>query len=84
MVSLTREMTMPRVSYTRRIVQDYRARIESGQLAAGAKLPTLDEIAVEYGVSLTPVKSAVRILEATGLIETQPGKGIYVAERPTS
>ena len=79
MVTLTREMTMPRVSYTRRIVQDYRTRIEAGKLAAGAKLPTLDEIAAEYGCSLTPVKSAVRILEAMGLIETQPGKGIYVS-----
>lgn len=81
MVTLTREMTMPRVSYTRRIVRDYRARIESGDLAPGAKLPTLDELAAEYGCSLTPVKGAVRILEAMGLIETQPGKGIYVAEQ---
>lgn len=82
MVLLTREMTMPRVSYTRRIVQDYQALIGSGKLAAGAKLPTLDEIAAEYECSLTPVKGAVRILEAMGLIETQPGKGIYVAGRP--
>ena len=82
MVTLTREKTMPRVPYTRRIVQDYRARIESGDLAAGVKLPTLDEIAAEYGCSLTPVKSAIRILEAMGLVETQPGKGMYVAGEP--
>lgn len=84
MVTLTKEMTMPRVSFTRRIVRDYRTRIESGDLASGDKLPTLDEIAAAYGCSLTPVKSAIRILEALGLVETQPGKGMYVAGVPGS
>lgn len=82
MVSLTRELTMPRVPHVRRIVADVRSRVGSGELRPGQKLSTIDGLAAEYGCSTTPVKQAIRILEAVGVIETHPGKGIYVALSP--
>lgn len=82
MVLLTREKIMPRVPKVRRIVADVRAKVASGELRPGAKLPTIDQIAADYECSTTPVKQAVRMLEMAGYVETQPGKGIYVAARP--
>jgi DNA-binding GntR family transcriptional regulator len=81
MVSLTRELTMPRVPFVRRIVADVQAHVASGALRPGDKLSTIDEFAEQYGCSTTPVKQAVRILEALGVVEAHPGKGIYVATR---
>lgn len=82
MVSLTRELTMPRVPHVRRIVADVQAKVASGELRPGDKLSTIDQLAAEYGCSTTPVKQAIRIMEAIGLVETHPGKGIYVASSP--
>lgn len=79
MVLLTRETTMPRDSYARRIVADIRARIESGELRPGARLPTQRQLREQYGCSENPVKRAVDMLEAAGLIETHQGKGMWVA-----
>jgi GntR family transcriptional regulator len=82
MVLLTREKIMPRVPKVRRIVADVQAKVASGELRSGDKLPTIDQIAADYGCSTTPVKQAIRILEAIGIVETAPGKGVYVSATP--
>lgn len=82
MVLLTREKIMPRVPKVRRIVADVQAKVASGELRPGDKLPTIDQIAVEYGCSTTPVKQAIRMLEALGVVETAPGKGLYISSSP--
>lgn len=79
MDSLTRELTMPRVPFVRRIVADVQTRVGSGELRPGDQLPTIDKMAEQYGCSTTPVKQAVRILEALGVVEAHPGKGVYIA-----
>ena len=50
-----------------------RARILSGELADGAMLPKQDELLEEFGVSLPPIREALRILETEGLITVQRG-----------
>lgn len=65
-----------------RIAADLRARIRSGELPAGSKLPTRQELAVAYGVSLQPVVAALRELEYEGLVAGHQGKGVFVAEHP--
>lgn len=72
---------MARTSYVQRIVDDVRARVESGQLKPGEKLPTYAEMAEQYGCSDGPVFQAIRILEALGYIEGHQGKGVYVSDR---
>ncbi|WP_368051239.1 winged helix-turn-helix domain-containing protein [Micromonospora sp. C28SCA-DRY-2] len=74
---------MPRVSDRQRIAQDIRDKISSGEYAPGDKLPSLREMIAQYGVSAEPVRSALLILQAEGLIEGHQGKGTYVTPRPT-
>jgi GntR family transcriptional regulator len=64
-----------------RIADDIRARIETGELAAGAKIPTLDELAEEHHCSLGAVRRAVDLLKQQGMLITRQGSGTYVRER---
>lgn len=71
---------MPRISDRQRIAQDIRDKIASGEYGPGAKLPSLREMSAHYGVSAEPVRSALLILQAEGLVEGHQGKGVYVTE----
>ena len=55
-----------------------RDAIIEGELRPGAKIPEA-ELARELGVSRTPVREAVRILEQQGLVESRPTDGTYIA-----
>jgi GntR family transcriptional regulator, transcriptional repressor for pyruvate dehydrogenase complex len=50
-----------------------RSRILSGELPDGSMLPKQDELLEEFGVSLPPIREALRILETEGLITVQRG-----------
>ncbi|WP_369372965.1 FadR/GntR family transcriptional regulator [Promicromonospora sp. Populi] len=52
-------------------------RITGGEVAAGAIL-TLDGIGVEFGVSRTVAREAMRLLEGLGLVRSGPRVGIVV------
>jgi len=54
-------------------------RIESGQLAAGTQLPSMQSLAQEYGVALVTVGQALAMLENEGLIQRRQGKGTFVS-----
>lgn len=69
---------MLRVSDRQRIAQDIRDKITSGEYRLGDKLPSLRELTAQYGVSAEPVRSALLILQAEGLLEGQQGRGVYV------
>lgn len=53
-------------------------QIEAGKLAAGQRLRQ-DDIATEFGASHVPVREAFRRLEAEGLVESLPRRGVRVA-----
>jgi DNA-binding GntR family transcriptional regulator len=55
------------------------AWITDGTLAPGETIKDV-EIAEQLGVSRTPVREALQMLEQLGAIETQPGKSTRVAE----
>lgn len=61
-----------------RIARELGERIVAGRLAAGAKLRQ-DEIAREFAASHVPVREAFRRLEAQGLVESIPRRGVRVA-----
>lgn len=70
---------MPLPKY-RQLVADIREKIASGELAAGAQIPSTAELCAQYGVSATVVNQAVLILAADGLIEGVAGVGRFVRE----
>jgi GntR family transcriptional regulator len=59
-----------------------REQIASGELAPGAKLPSMNEMRREHGVSQMVVRNAMIVLKAEGLVYGVPGVGVYVAEAP--
>lgn len=69
---------MPETPASRRIVDEIRRQIESGQLKSGDKLPKIRELAEQYECSETPVKIALSALDAMGLLVRRQGKGVYV------
>ena len=62
----------------RRIFNDIKARIDSGDLAVGDCLPSARQLREQYGVSTQPVRKALTILEAVGYTEGQQGRGVFV------
>ena len=57
------------------------AAILSGKLGEGERLRQ-QEVAVQWGVSQTPVREAFRRLEAEGLVEYEENKGVVVRGIP--
>ena len=60
----------------------FRRRIESGEWAIGAQIPTVDHLAAECGVARATVRHALTVLENEALIERFRAKGTYVRKRP--
>jgi DNA-binding transcriptional regulator YhcF (GntR family) len=55
--------------------------VRSGELAAGAKLATVRQLAEDLGLAVNTVARAYRELEADGVIVTQGRRGTFVASR---
>ncbi|MEW2383401.1 winged helix-turn-helix domain-containing protein [Micromonospora sp. NPDC047707] len=62
-----------------RIVDDIVARITSGELSPGDKLPSSRELQEQYKTSHMTVRTAVTILRDRGLVESVSGVGVFVA-----
>lgn len=60
------------------LVQHLRAAILSGEIPAGTRLRQ-EDIASQFGVSSTPVREAMRVLEAQGLVLHELHRGVTVA-----
>src|SRR5690606_15852811 len=58
------------------------ARIRSGEWKPGERLPTMQELAAEYKLSLTAVREALRLLESRRLVSIEHGRGIFVSPDP--
>ena len=56
-----------------------RARIESGELPAGAMLPSITRISQEWGVAKVTAAKALKELRSEGLTRSVPGWGTFVA-----
>ena len=61
------------------ITRQIKEQILSGQLHAGAALPSIRLLAKELRISVITTKRAYEDLESAGFIITQPGRGSFVA-----
>lgn len=62
----------------RRIVDDIRSMIQSGELGPGDKLPSQPELVRQYRVASATVGRAISTLVNEGLVTTRVGSGAYV------
>jgi len=65
----------------RRIAQDLRRRIRSGDLPPGRQLPPEPELKTLYNASRNTIRDAIKWLKNNGLVETRPGQGTFVVDR---
>lgn len=61
------------------VVNKVESLIESLQLKAGDKIPSVRNVSKQLGVSLTTVFQAYSILEARGVILSRPRSGYYIS-----
>ncbi len=66
----------------RQVAAILRGQIEAGELAPGARLPSIAGLVQEYGVARETAAKALRLLVSEGLAEVVPGWGTYVADQP--
>jgi GntR family transcriptional regulator len=66
----------------RAIADELRRRVESGELAAGALLPSESDLSGAYGVSRVTVRKALDLLRDDGLVDSRQGFGWFVAADP--
>jgi DNA-binding GntR family transcriptional regulator len=62
-----------------RIAADLRRMIAEGELARGARMQQ-DVLAAMFHTSITPVREALRLLEAEGILVGEPHRGVRVAD----
>jgi GntR family transcriptional regulator, transcriptional repressor for pyruvate dehydrogenase complex len=58
--------------------------IETGKFPPGTKLPTEMELAARFGVSRLPIREALSVLRAAGVIYSRQGGGTYVEDKAGS
>jgi GntR family transcriptional regulator len=61
-----------------RIAADMRRKVAEAEWLKGEQIPSLDKLAVEYGVSRVTARKSVLLLVDEGLLETRPAWGTFV------
>ena len=70
----------PRPIYVQ-VAEEIKALIARGELAQGAQLPPVRQLAADLGVNLNTVATAYRELQGEGLLSIRHGAGAVVASR---
>ncbi|WP_328681370.1 GntR family transcriptional regulator [Streptomyces sp. NBC_00343] len=65
---------------SRRIADELRRQIESGDLRSGDKLPSERALAEQYGSARNTAREAIRLLAEQGLVTAKHGSGVFVRE----
>jgi GntR family transcriptional regulator len=71
----------PRPLYTQ-VIDQVKRRVSAGDLAPGAELPSIRQLAADLQISVITIKRAYLELERDGVILTRQGRGSFVAEQP--
>lgn len=65
------------------IVEQIQHQVVMGLLNPGDQLPTVRQLATQLRVNFNTVARAYRLLDETGLISTQQGRGTYIWSQPS-
>ena len=76
-------MAQPAPPPYRRITDEIRRRIDTGELAPGDRVPSTRRITQEWGVAMATATKVLTTLRQEGLVRAVPGVGTVVAEPPS-
>lgn len=65
-----------------RLILLFRRHIESGDWPVGQRIPVLNSLAEQFGVSRATVRQAMAFLENEGLVSGARGRGTFVIAKP--
>src|SRR5512134_1189402 len=71
--------TIPRSALYQAVAERLRSRLFAHDLAPGAWIDE-EALAESYGISRTPMREALKVLAAGGLVTLKPRRGCYVTE----
>ena len=75
--SIDRQSSVP---YYEQLASALEQRISAGQIIAGARLPSENELCTEFSLSRATVRQALRHLESRGFAHRVPGRGVFASE----
>lgn len=78
--SVTFSRPVRKQTLAEQMAETIREAILSGELAAGADLPTEPQLCEQFGVSRAVVRDAIRLLMAQGLVTVAQGRGMTVTQ----
>jgi GntR family transcriptional repressor for pyruvate dehydrogenase complex len=61
------------------VAEAIKARIASGGWVTGQRLPSISQLAQEFGVGTGSVREAVKVLASLGIIRIEHGRGMFVS-----
>jgi DNA-binding GntR family transcriptional regulator len=78
-VALAAAVPLPQAALYEQVAERVRARIMSHQLASGSWIDE-QQLSAEFGISRTPLREALKVLAAEGLVTMKLRRGAYVTE----
>jgi len=66
------------------VMNELKLRLDRGEMRAGDRLPSVEELAKTYGVGRSTVREALSALKAMGLIDIRQGGGTFVKDPPAA
>jgi len=64
------------------LIEKLKDAIGKGTLQQGDRLPSYNELSIEYGMAKETIKKAITQLKRLGIVESIPKKGLYVTSQP--
>jgi GntR family transcriptional regulator len=65
------------------VVERIKERLAAGLLKPGDQLPTVRSLASDLRVNFNTIARSYRIMDESGIISTQQGRGTYILEMPS-
>nr|WP_275955853.1 FadR/GntR family transcriptional regulator [Oceanobacillus polygoni] len=62
------------------VLEELKNMIKSGEFPLNSKLPSEKELTQKFGISRVPLREALSVLEASGIIDSKQGGGYWVKE----
>ncbi|WP_225344135.1 FadR/GntR family transcriptional regulator [Virgibacillus sp. SK37] len=73
-------MQIERKKVSELVLEELKNMIKSGEFPLNSKLPSEKELTQRFGVSRVPLREALSVLEASGIIDSKQGGGNWVKE----